>query len=75
MQYEIIKSGDGASPKLTDTVSVHYKGTFLEGEEFDSSYKRGKPHSFPVNRVIAGWTEALQLMKVGDHWKLYVPSY
>jgi len=73
LKYEIIESGTGASPKLTDKVTVHYRGTLTDGTEFDSSYKRGQPAQFPVNRVIAGWTEALQLMKEGDKWKLTIP--
>jgi FKBP-type peptidyl-prolyl cis-trans isomerase len=74
LQYLVLTEGDGKSPKATDTVSVHYRGTLIDGTEFDSSYKRGKPTSFPVNRVIAGWTEALQLMQVGDKWQLTIPS-
>lgn len=74
MQYQIIKAGNGASPKATDTVSTHYRGTLLNGKEFDSSYKRGEPASFAANRVIKGWTEALQLMKVGAKWRLWIPS-
>jgi FKBP-type peptidyl-prolyl cis-trans isomerase len=75
LQYKVLKSGDGkASPKATDTVSTHYKGTLLDGKVFDSSYDRGEPTSFPVNQVIAGWTEALQKMKVGDKWQLFVPA-
>lgn len=74
LQYEVLKTGSGASPKLTDKVTTHYHGTLLNGEVFDSSVERGEPASFPVNGVIAGWTEALQLMKIGDKWRLYVPS-
>jgi FKBP-type peptidyl-prolyl cis-trans isomerase FklB len=74
LQYKIIKSGSGKTPKATDTVTTHYAGRFLDGKEFDSSIKRGQPASFPVNGVIKGWTEALQLMKVGDKWELYVPG-
>lgn len=74
LQYEVIEAGDGATPKETDLVKTHYKGTLLDGTEFDSSHKRGEPAVFPVNRVIDGWTEALQLMKVGGKWKLYIPS-
>jgi len=74
LQYKVIKSGKGATPKTTDTVTTHYRGTLIDGSEFDSSYSRGKPASFPVNGVIKGWTEALQLMKVGDKWELYIPS-
>jgi len=73
LKYEVVESGSGASPKLTDTVTVNYRGTLTDGTEFDSSYKRGQPAQFPVNRVIAGWTEALQLMKEGDKWKLTIP--
>ena len=74
LQYKIITSGDGKQPKDTDTVTTHYRGTLIDGREFDSSYKRDKPASFPVKGVIKGWTEALQLMHVGDKWELYVPS-
>jgi FKBP-type peptidyl-prolyl cis-trans isomerase FklB len=74
LQYKILKEGDGAKPKATDTVTVHYRGTLISGTEFDSSYKRKEPVSFPVNGVIAGWTEALQLMKVGSKWQLFIPS-
>ena len=74
LQYEVINEGEGASPKATDKVTVHYRGTLLNGKEFDSSYKRGQPASFPVNGVIQGWVEALQLMKVGSKWKLFIPS-
>ncbi len=74
LQYEVLKQGTGATPKATDTVVCHYKGTLIDGTEFDSSYKRGEPAEFPVNGVIQGWTEALQMMKVGAKWKLYIPS-
>lgn len=74
LQYKIIKEGAGKTPKLTDTVTVHYRGTFIDGTEFDSSFKRGEPATFPVNGVIAGWTEALQLMKEGSIWQLFIPS-
>ncbi|MCP4298108.1 MAG: FKBP-type peptidyl-prolyl cis-trans isomerase [Proteobacteria bacterium] len=74
LQYEIIRDGKGQSPQLTDSVEAHYRGTLLNGEEFDSSYSRGKPSTFPVGGVIKGWTEALQLMKIGSKWKLYIPS-
>lgn len=73
LQYEILVEGDGPIPTATSTVKTHYKGTLLNGTVFDSSYDRGEPTSFPVNRVIAGWTEALQLMPVGSKWKLYIP--
>ncbi|MBW1881669.1 MAG: FKBP-type peptidyl-prolyl cis-trans isomerase, partial [Deltaproteobacteria bacterium] len=74
MQYEIITAGAGASPAATDRVTTHYRGTLVDGTEFDSSYSRGRPATFPVNGVIAGWTEALQLMKAGAKWKLYIPG-
>jgi FKBP-type peptidyl-prolyl cis-trans isomerase FklB len=74
LQYKEIAPGTGKSPKPTDTVTTHYKGTLIDGTEFDSSYKRGEPVSFPVSGVIAGWTEALQLMKEGAKWQLFVPS-
>ena len=74
LQYQILKAGKGASPKKTDTVKTHYRGTLLDGTEFDSSYKRNQPATFPVSGVIKGWTEALQLMQVGAKWKLFVPS-
>jgi FKBP-type peptidyl-prolyl cis-trans isomerase FklB len=74
LQYKIVKEGSGASPKATDTVKTNYKGTLIDGTEFDSSYKRGQPATFPVNGVIKGWTEALQLMKPGAKWELAVPS-
>jgi FKBP-type peptidyl-prolyl cis-trans isomerase FklB len=73
LQYKVIRSGDGPSPKETDTVETHYRGTFIDGTEFDSSYKRGQTAVFPVNGVIAGWTEALQRMKVGDKWQISLP--
>jgi len=74
LQYKVITEGKGKSPKATDTVTVHYRGTLIDGTEFDSSYKRGQPASFPVNGVIKGWTEALQLMKEGAKWQLVIPS-
>jgi len=74
LQYKVIKLGNGPSPKLDDKVKCHYKGTLIDGSVFDSSYKRNQPAVFPVNGVIKGWTEALQLMKVGSKWMLYVPS-
>ena len=74
LQYKVLKSGKGETPKKSDTVKAHYKGTFLNGTEFDSSYKRGSPTPFQVSGVIKGWTEALQLMKVGDKWQLFVPA-
>lgn len=74
LQYEVLEAGSGASPKATDRVSVNYRGTLLDGTEFDSSFKRGKPAQFGVGGVIKGWTEALQLMQPGAKWKLYIPS-
>ena len=74
LQYKVIKEGDGKKPKSTDTVTTNYRGTLLDGTEFDSSYKRGQPATFSVDGVIKGWTEALQLMKVGSKWQLFVPS-
>ena len=74
LQYLVLREGEGPKPKVTDTVKVHYRGTFIDGTEFDSSYGRGEPAVFPVNRVIAGWTEALQRMKVGSKYRLFVPS-
>jgi FKBP-type peptidyl-prolyl cis-trans isomerase len=74
LQYKIVKEGAGKSPKATDTVLVHYRGTLLDGTEFDSSYKRNEPISFPLNRVIPGWTEGLQLVKEGGKAILYIPS-
>ena len=73
LQYTILKDGDGISPNPTDTVTVHYRGTFIDGKEFDSSYSRDIPQTFPANGVIKGWTEALQMMKVGSKWKIFVP--
>jgi FKBP-type peptidyl-prolyl cis-trans isomerase len=73
LQYEVIKEGTGATPKATDKVTVHYTGTLLNGTKFDSSVDRGQPATFGVNQVISGWTEALQLMKVGGKYRLYVP--
>ncbi len=73
LQYKIIESGGGATPSDTSTVTVHYAGRLIDGTEFDSSYKRGEPASFPVNGVIPGWTEALQLMQEGDKWELTIP--
>ena len=74
LQYKVLKSGTGESPKLTDTVKVHYHGTLIDGTVFDSSVQRGQPISFPVGGVIPGWVEALQLMKVGDKWRLFIPA-
>jgi FKBP-type peptidyl-prolyl cis-trans isomerase FklB len=74
LQYKVNSEGKGESPKATDTVKVNYKGTLLDGTEFDSSYKRGKPAEFPVNGVIKGWTEALQMMKPGAKYELWIPA-
>lgn len=74
LQYKELTPGTGKSPKTTDTVTTHYKGTLIDGTEFDSSYKRGQPATFPVSGVIPGWTEALQLMKEGAKWQLFVPA-
>ena len=74
LQYKILKEGTGAKPTVNDTVSCNYRGTLINGKEFDSSYKRGEPTSFPVGGVIKGWTEALQLMSVGSKWQLFIPS-
>jgi len=73
LQFEIIESGEGRSPLATSNVVTHYHGTFVNGDVFDSSVNRGAPAEFPVNRVIAGWTEALQMMKEGDKWRLVLP--
>src|SRR5215468_2135234 len=74
LQYKLEKEGTGATPKATDTVTVDYRGTLIDGTEFDSSYKRGQPATFPVNGVIKGWTEALQLMKAGAKYQLFIPA-
>ncbi|APJ05150.1 hypothetical protein AXG55_09510 [Silvanigrella aquatica] len=74
LQYKVITEGKGAKPKATDTVTVNYEGTLINGKVFDSSYQRGQPVSFPVNGVIKGWTEALQLMPEGSTWMLYIPA-
>jgi FKBP-type peptidyl-prolyl cis-trans isomerase FklB len=73
LQYKILKSGTGDTPRKTDTVTVNYTGTLIDGTVFDSSVQRGQPATFPVNGVIPGWTEALQMMKVGDKWQLFLP--
>lgn len=73
LQYKVIEEGSGKTPKAADTVTVNYRGTLIDGTEFDSSYKRGEPATFPVGGVIAGWTEALQLMKEGAKWQLVIP--
>lgn len=74
LQYEVMSEGEGAKPVATDVVKVHYKGTLLDGTEFDSSYSRNEPTTFPLNRVIPGWTEGLQLMPVGSKYKFTIPS-
>ncbi|MCB0351680.1 MAG: FKBP-type peptidyl-prolyl cis-trans isomerase [Bdellovibrionales bacterium] len=74
LQYEVISEGKGAKPKASDTVEVHYRGTLIDGKEFDSSYARNQPAQFPVKGVIPGWTEALQLMKTGSKYKLTIPA-
>jgi FKBP-type peptidyl-prolyl cis-trans isomerase len=74
LEYKILKAGDGPKPTASDSVVCHYRGTLLDGKEFDSSYKRGQPATFGVTQVIKGWTEALQLMPVGSKWQLFIPS-
>lgn len=74
LQYKVIKEGEGKTPIATDMVTVHYRGTLIDGKEFDSSYTRGQPATFPVKGVIPGFSEALQLMKVGSKWQLFIPS-
>jgi len=74
LQYKVVKDGNGPTPRMADTITVNYRGTLINGTEFDSSYKREEPATFPVNSVIPGWTEALQLMKVGSKWQLFVPA-
>jgi len=74
LQYKVLTQGTGAKPGATDTVTCNYRGTLIDGTEFDSSYKRGEPATFAVNQVIKGWTEALQLMPVGSKWQLFIPS-
>jgi FKBP-type peptidyl-prolyl cis-trans isomerase FklB len=74
LQYRVIKEGTGAIPSATDTVTVHYRGTLIDGTEFDSSYSREEPATFQANRVIDGWKEALQLMKAGGKWQLFIPA-
>lgn len=74
LQYKVVKEGSGAMPKTTDTVTVNYRGTLIDGTEFDSSYKRNEPITFPVTGVIPGWTEALQLMKIGSKYQIFIPA-
>jgi FKBP-type peptidyl-prolyl cis-trans isomerase FklB len=77
LQYKVLSSGpnSGEHPTPLDVVKIHYRGSFIDGRVFDSSYQRGQPHVFPMNRVIAGWTEVLQKMKVGDKWQVFIPPY
>lgn len=75
LQYKILKSGTGVSPKMHDEVTVHYRGSLIDGTIFDSTYEREEPQKFPVSRVIPGWSEALKMMRVGDKWQLVIPSY
>lgn len=74
LQYEVLRAGNGRSPSKADQVTVHYHGTLVDGRVFDSSYNRNKTATFPLNRVIAGWTEGVQLMKEGSKWRFYIPS-
>jgi len=74
LQYKVVKEGTGNTPTADDKVKTHYRGTLIDGTEFDSSYKRNQPAEFGVTKVIKGWTEALQLMKVGGKWELYIPA-
>ena len=74
LQYEVLTMGEGEKPKATSTVRCHYEGRLIDGSVFDSSYRRNQPADFPVNQVIPGWTEALQLMPVGSKWRLFIPS-
>jgi FKBP-type peptidyl-prolyl cis-trans isomerase FklB len=74
IQYEVIKEGTGAQPAVTDSVKAHYKGTLLDGKEFDNSFKRGQPFSAPLRALIKGWQVALPMMKEGSHWRLWIPS-
>ncbi len=75
LQYEVLAEGSGPKPKVTDTVTCHYHGTLIDGKVFDSSVQRGAPATFPLSRVISGWTEALQLMSVGSKWRIYLPPH
>lgn len=75
LQYEVLREGQGAKPGPSDTVTVHYRGTLSNGQVFDSSYDRGQPLSFRLNQVIKGWTEGLQLMSVGAHYRLTIPAH
>ncbi len=75
LQYKILKAGDGAKPTADDTIVCHYRGTLIDGTEFDSSYKRGQAAAFPLSKVIKGWTEVFQLMPVGSKWQLFIPPH
>ncbi|MCI0382801.1 MAG: FKBP-type peptidyl-prolyl cis-trans isomerase [Chlamydiae bacterium] len=75
LQYKVLHEGDGPRPTMLDAVACHYRGNFLNGEIFDSSYEKGKPQSFQLAQVIPGWSEALKMMKVGDRWQLFIPPY
>lgn len=75
LQYKILKSGTGVSPKMHDEVTVHYRGSLIDGTVFDSTYERDQPQKFPVSRVIPGWSEALKMMRVGDQWEIAIPAY
>lgn len=75
LQYKVIEAGSGAKPKATDTVEVNYRGTFIDGKQFDSSYDRGQTIEFPLNGVIAGWTEGVQLMGIGATYQFYIPFH
>ncbi len=75
LQYKVLESGSGASPTMHDEVTVNYRGSLIDGTVFDSTYERNQPADFPVSRVIPGWSEALKLMKIGDKWQIFIPSY
>jgi FKBP-type peptidyl-prolyl cis-trans isomerase len=75
LQYKVVEAGSGAKPKATDTVEVNYRGTFIDGKQFDSSYDRGQTIEFPLNGVIGGWTEGLQLMSIGATYQFYIPFH
>ncbi len=75
IQYEIIKEGTGAQPQLSDNIKAHYKGSLLDGKEFDSSFKRNQPFSAPLTALIKGWQIAMPQMKTGSHWRLWIPSH